>query len=53
MNRVSAETEAARADGARKRRSLAGIAGSWKPDPEFDRVIEEQRQIDWSPDFSQ
>ena len=34
--------------GARKRRSLKGIAGAWKPDPEFDRVLEEQRQIDRS-----
>jgi hypothetical protein len=30
----------------RKYRSLEGIAGTWKEDPEFDRALEEQRQID-------
>jgi hypothetical protein len=33
--------------GARKVRSLQGIAGRWKEDSEFDRVLAEQRQIDW------
>jgi hypothetical protein len=27
-------------------RSLKGLAGRWKEDPEFDRAIEEQRRID-------
>jgi hypothetical protein len=31
----------------RKYRSLADIAGQWKEDPEFDRALEAQRQIDW------
>ena len=31
----------------RKYRSLQGVAGTWKHDREFDRVLEEQRQIDW------
>lgn len=33
---------------ARKRRSLSRVAGRWKDDPEFDRAVEEHRQIDWS-----
>jgi len=32
----------------RRYRSLKQIAGRWKEDPEFDRVMEAQRQIDWS-----
>jgi hypothetical protein len=31
----------------KKERSLASIAGKWQEDPEFDRILEEQRQIDW------
>ena len=27
-------------------RSLASIAGKWHEDPEFDRILDEQRQID-------
>ena len=34
--------------GERKYRSLKAVAGSWSDDPEFDRILEEQRQIDWS-----
>jgi hypothetical protein len=30
----------------RKYRSFAGIAGKWQEDPEFDRILEEQRRID-------
>jgi hypothetical protein len=30
----------------RKYRSLEGIAGTWKEDPEFDRALEDQRRID-------
>jgi hypothetical protein len=33
-------------DNSRRYRPLKGIAGRWKEDPEFDRAIEEQRQID-------
>ncbi len=29
-------------------RSLAGIAGQWEEDAEFDKVLEEQRKIDVS-----
>lgn len=29
-------------------RSLKSLAGRWKDDPEFDRILEEQRQIDWN-----
>ncbi len=29
-----------------KRRDLSKIAGSWKHDPEFDRLMKEQDQID-------
>jgi hypothetical protein len=27
-------------------RSVEGLAGRWKEDPEFDQAIEEQRRID-------
>jgi hypothetical protein len=33
-------------DGSGQYRSLKGLAGCWKEDPEFDRAIEEQRRID-------
>ena len=36
------------ASASRRYRSLKQIAGKWKDDPEFDRVMEAQRQIDWS-----
>jgi len=29
-----------------KFRSLKGLAGCWQEDPEFDRIITEQRKID-------
>lgn len=29
-------------------RSLKTLAGRWKRDPEFDRILQEQRQIDES-----
>jgi hypothetical protein len=32
--------------GSRLFRSLKGLAGCWKEDPEFDRALEEQRRID-------
>jgi hypothetical protein len=32
----------------RRYRSLKGLAGKWKDDPEFDRIVAAQRQIDWS-----
>jgi len=41
-------TNAAIASPNRLYRSVAGIAGRWQEDPEFDRILEEQRQIDWS-----
>jgi len=31
---------------SRKYRSMEGIAGKWADDQEFDRIIQEQRQID-------
>ena len=33
---------------SKRYRSLKGIAGRWQEDPEFDRALEEQRQIDRS-----
>ncbi|MEK7753314.1 MAG: hypothetical protein AAB654_15425 [Acidobacteriota bacterium] len=32
----------------RSYRSLKPLAGRWKEDPEFDRILADQRQIDWS-----
>ena len=32
----------------RRYRSLKPVAGRWKEDPEFDQVLQAQRQIDWS-----
>ena len=32
----------------RRYRSLKQVAGRWKDDPEFDRALEDQRQVDWS-----
>lgn len=31
-----------------KYRSLKSIAGRWQEDEEFERILKEQRQIDWS-----
>jgi len=48
LNRLLIE-ELAGASGAsdsRRFRSLQGLAGCWKEDPEFDRAIEDQRRID-------
>jgi hypothetical protein len=49
LNRLLVEelTNAAGSPPGRKYRSLQSIAGRWKKDPEFDRILEEQRQIDW------
>ena len=50
LNRLLVE-ELIQASGAaseRRYRSLEQFAGAWKKDPEFDRVLEEQRQIDGS-----
>ncbi len=49
LNRLLVEelTNAVGASPARCYRSLKGIAGRWKEDPEFDRVLQAQRQIDW------
>ena len=33
---------------SRRYRSLKQVAGRWKEDPEFDKALEAQRQIDWS-----
>jgi hypothetical protein len=41
-------TSASGASANRRYRSLKGIAGKWKEDPEFDKALEAQRQIDWS-----
>ena len=41
-------TDAVETASARRYRSLKGIAGRWQDDPEFDRALEEQRQIDRS-----
>jgi len=50
LNRLLVEelTNATSATPARKHRSLKGIAGKWCEDPEFDRALQGQRQIDWS-----
>jgi hypothetical protein len=50
LNRLLIEelTSATGAAPGRKLRSLQGIAGKWREDPEFDRALQEQRQIDWS-----
>ncbi len=39
-------TQAAGLPVKRKQRSLEGIAGRWKDDPEFDSAVKEQRKID-------
>jgi hypothetical protein len=46
LNRLLVEELRSVAGTPRKFRSLEGIAGAWKEDPEFDRALEEQRQID-------
>lgn len=28
-------------------RSVKHLAGKWKEDPEFDKILQDQRQIDW------
>ena len=39
--------ELSAATGARKRRvDFSDLVGTWGPDPEFDKILEEQRQID-------
>ncbi len=50
LNQLLVE-ELANATGAsskRRYRSLKPLAGRWKEDPEFDRILADQRQIDWS-----
>ena len=49
LNRLLVEelTNAAGCPSGQTYRSLKSIAGRWKEDPEFDRILEEQRQIDW------
>jgi len=36
------------ATSSRRYRPLKQVAGRWKDDPEFDRALEDQRQVDWS-----
>jgi hypothetical protein len=48
LNRLLVE-ELAQAAGcaeSRKVRSLKGLAGRWQDDPEFDRIVAEQRRVD-------
>jgi hypothetical protein len=49
LNRLLVEelAGASGASGVRQFRSLKGLAGRWQEDSEFDRVLAEQRQIDW------
>jgi hypothetical protein len=46
LNQLLVEELRSAAGTPHKYRSLDGIAGTWKDDPEFDRALEEQRQID-------
>ena len=48
LNRLLIEELAAAsgANSSRQYRSLKGLAGRWKEDPEFDRALEAQRRID-------
>ena len=41
-------TKASGASEGRVYRTLDNIAGRWKEDPEFDKALEEQRQVDGS-----
>jgi len=36
------------AGSGRRYRSLKHLAGKWKEDAEFDRILEDQRPIDWN-----
>jgi hypothetical protein len=46
LNQLLVEELRSAAGTPRKYRSLEGIAGTWKEDPDFDRSLDEQRQID-------
>jgi hypothetical protein len=48
LNRLLVDelTVASGAQAGKKVRSLKGLAGRWKEDPEFDRIVGEQRRID-------
>ena len=48
LNRLAVDllTAASGVSRGRRRRSLKGIP-RWEEDPEFDKTIEAQRQIDW------
>ena len=50
LNRLLIEelANAAGASATRSYRSLKPLAGRWKDDPEFDRILADQRQIDWN-----
>ncbi len=39
-------THATGAQPKKKYRSIMSLVGTWKEDPEFDRILEEQRKID-------
>ena len=45
---VSELINASGASSQRTYRSLKQLPGRWKEDPEFDRALADQRQIDWS-----
>lgn len=49
LNRLLVEELTNAAGGAREQsyRSLKSIAGRWKEDPEFERILQGQRKIDW------
>ena len=33
--------------GGKKRADFSDVVGKWSPDPEFDKILASQRQIDW------
>ncbi len=47
LNQVILDELAAATSERAPRADFSDLVGKWTPDPEFDKIIESQRRIDW------
>lgn len=47
LNQVVVDELVRATTGEKKFADFSDLVGRWEPDPEFDEILESQRQIDW------
>lgn len=47
LNQVIVDELAAATQTAKRHADFSDLVGKWVDDPEFDKILSEQRQIDW------